>query len=313
MNLMKEIKPMVSVVMITYNHEAYINEAIEGVLMQVADFPIELIIADDCSPDKTQEIVQGYIDTHPKGHWIKYTRHEQNKGMMPNFVWALKQAKGEYIALCEGDDYWTDPLKLQKQVDFLEENEDFSGCAHRRKSVFMQDRIVRKKQMHENLENKIVSEEDLFSIYPFQTATFVFRKSAISNKFKWLNILKGGDINLYIVVASSGKIMKLGEEMSVYRIHEGGVTARYKFNAINLKVQKTKGFIKLSALFPKNNRKKISRVISHQAIQHIDTAVSLNQKENALKLLILFMRVTPINKIKIRWLIGSFKKCIISR
>jgi glycosyltransferase involved in cell wall biosynthesis len=93
MSVTLEHMPLVSVVMITYNHEAFIAEAIEGVLMQEVDFPVELIIADDCSPDRTSEIVQGYLDTHPKGHWIKYTRHDQNKGMMPNFVWALEQAK----------------------------------------------------------------------------------------------------------------------------------------------------------------------------------------------------------------------------
>ena len=115
---------LVSVVMITYNHEKYIQQAIEGVLMQKINFHIELIIADDTSPDQTENIVKKIIVEHPNGHWIKYTKHKFNKGVSKNFTWALKQAKGKYIALCEGDDYWTDPLKLQKQVDFLEENEN---------------------------------------------------------------------------------------------------------------------------------------------------------------------------------------------
>ena len=122
-------KPIVSVVMITYNHEKYIQQAVEGVLMQQTDFPIELIIADDASPDQTEKIVTTIKKKHPNGNWIKYTRHLQNKGMTENFMWALGQAQGKYIALCEGDDYWTDPYKLQKQVDFLEANEEYGLVA----------------------------------------------------------------------------------------------------------------------------------------------------------------------------------------
>ena len=108
-------KHKVSVVMITYGHEKFIREAIEGVLMQECDFEVELILANDCSPDQTDSVIQDIIKNHPKGCWIKYIRQENNIGMMPNFIFALKQCKGKYIALCEGDDYWTDPLKLQKQ------------------------------------------------------------------------------------------------------------------------------------------------------------------------------------------------------
>ncbi|MDO9260985.1 MAG: glycosyltransferase, partial [Flavobacteriaceae bacterium] len=111
-------KPTVSVCMITYNHENYIQQAIEGVLMQTCNFEVELIIANDCATDKTDEVIQEIIKNHPNSSWIKYTNHSQNKGMMPNFIWAMQQCKGKYIALCEGDDYWTDPLKLQKQVEF---------------------------------------------------------------------------------------------------------------------------------------------------------------------------------------------------
>ena len=113
---------MVSVVMITYGHENYIEQAIKGVLMQECDFQYELIIANDCSPDNTDRIVQKIIDNTNNADRIKYVRHTVNKGMTANFLWTLQQASGKYIAICEGDDYWTDPLKLQKQVDLLEVN-----------------------------------------------------------------------------------------------------------------------------------------------------------------------------------------------
>ncbi|MBP7508034.1 MAG: glycosyltransferase family 2 protein [Prolixibacteraceae bacterium] len=114
--------PLVSVHMITYKHEQYIRQAIEGVLMQVTDFGYDLIIADDCSPDKTPEIVNEIIRTHPKGSCIKYYRHSENLGMTKNGLFAFSKCTGKYIALCEGDDYWTDQMKkyksLQKQIQF---------------------------------------------------------------------------------------------------------------------------------------------------------------------------------------------------
>jgi glycosyltransferase involved in cell wall biosynthesis len=124
---MKNINTMstaLSVIMLTYKHEDYLSDAINGVLMQDCDFEIELIIADDCSPDNTSKIVESF-KSHPNFGWIKYTKHELNKGANENFMWAFAQATGKYIALCEGDDYWTDPLKLQKQVDFLEANDRY--------------------------------------------------------------------------------------------------------------------------------------------------------------------------------------------
>ena len=130
------LTPTVSVVMITYNHEAYIQQAIEGVLMQECDFKVELIIADDNSPDNTEVVVKKILSEHSKASWIKYTKHNANKGMNSNFIWATKQCKGKYIAICEGDDYWTDSNKLQKQVDFLEKNKDYGLVSTLRENLY---------------------------------------------------------------------------------------------------------------------------------------------------------------------------------
>lgn len=123
-----KINPLVSVVMITYGHEQYIAEAVHGVLMQDTDFEIELIISNDKSPDNTDAVVRKIISEHAKGNIIKYTSHQENLGMIKNFNWTLNQTKGKYIAICEGDDYWTDPLKLQKQVDLLQNNPNAKFC-----------------------------------------------------------------------------------------------------------------------------------------------------------------------------------------
>ena len=115
-------KHMVSVVMITYNHEKFIAEAIKGVFMQKCDFDIEFIIANDKSTDQTNLKILDCLSkaSIPENIKIEYSNHKQNKGVSKNFIWSLKKSKGKYIALCEGDDYWTDTLKLQKQVDHME-------------------------------------------------------------------------------------------------------------------------------------------------------------------------------------------------
>jgi glycosyltransferase involved in cell wall biosynthesis len=128
--MIEEEKEVVSVCVVTYKHEAYIKETIEGVLNQEVDFKVNLLIGDDCSPDNTSSIVQDIIDNHHNGHWITYIRRKKNIGMMPNFVDLLERCSGKYIAFCDGDDYWTDSSKLEKQLNSLENNKDINICAH---------------------------------------------------------------------------------------------------------------------------------------------------------------------------------------
>lgn len=123
--------PLVSVVTITYNHAPYIAKCIEGVLMQQVNFPMEFIIAEDCSTDGTLDICEKYAEKYPELIQLLITDH--NLGANPNELRALKAARGKYIAYCEGDDYWTEPHKLQRQVDFMESHPDYSVCFHDRK------------------------------------------------------------------------------------------------------------------------------------------------------------------------------------
>ena len=123
------VSPLLSVVTLTYNHEPYIAQCIEGVLAQKTSFPIEYIIADDCSTDGTRAICEEYAKNNPD--IIRLISSSANVGAVENEQRAFLAAKGKYIATCEGDDYWTDPLKLQKQVDFLESHPEYSVCFHR--------------------------------------------------------------------------------------------------------------------------------------------------------------------------------------
>lgn len=221
--------PKVSVVMITYGHENYIREAIEGVLMQQIDFSVELIIANDCSPDNSDSIINNIISTNKSHINILYKKHEENIGMMKNFVFALNQAKGEYVALCDGDDYWTDPLKLQKQVDFLENNKEFVIHA-------ALARVVSEKATFEisgdTFKPKTLSLIDFLDKNNLNTCTVMFKKH-IEKISLFPDGIFFGDWFLYILLLKNNeKVYILNEEFAVYRKHDKGV-----FSSLNRYIQ----------------------------------------------------------------------------
>jgi len=213
----KELK--VSVEMITFRHELYIRQAIEGVLIQETNFDFELVIADDCSPDSTSEIVKSIIKNHPKGDKIKYFRHKENIGMQPNGMFAYNQCHGKYIALCEGDDYWTDPLKLQKQVDFLENNLEYVLCFHQVDILKLDGEIV------EDFITKVPDDyETIEALATFgnyiHTPSVVFRNVIKEFSFEF-ELSPIGDYFFYIMLAEHGKLKYLKEKMAVYRFGSG--------------------------------------------------------------------------------------------
>lgn len=210
--------------MIAYNVEKYIGDAIEGVLKQTADFEIELLISNDKSLDKTEEIVQKYIQEHVNGHWIKYKRQEKNLGSTLNYLWVLEHCQGDYIAICDGDDYWTDPLKLQKQKDFLDNNSEFIGSFHNRYKCDEVGNIL-SNSIQEN--EKINWDFDgLVSIAPeIPSASVVFKKPynfSLPEEFK--KVVVNGDTFLWAYVLQFGDFYYDSKiDPSVYRIHSQGL------------------------------------------------------------------------------------------
>lgn len=216
--------PKVSLVAITYGHEKYIKETLDGVMMQQYAGSVEFIIANDNSPDATDEVVKKYFleNPAPSNFEIKYTKHETNKGMMPNFFWALEQVTGKYIALCEGDDYWTDPYKLQKQVDFLEANEDY--VIHSGNAQILSNDSSNASIIIENTSDSVFEIDHFYKNNNIITCTVLFRNQTIDFP-DFYNKITFGDWFLYVILMSKTKqkAYRTSELFSVYRIHSGGV------------------------------------------------------------------------------------------
>jgi len=176
-----ENRPLVSIWMITYNHEPFIAQALESVLMQKTSFPFELIIGEDCSSDSTANIVREYAQKFPD--IIKARCNSQNIGVTANVIQTLKECTGKYIAMLEGDDYWTDSNKLQKQVDFLERNSDFSFTCHR---IYINDLIKGEKyadlkdNLFENHVEGLVLDINSYKSGLLRTLTIVFRSNILN-------------------------------------------------------------------------------------------------------------------------------------
>ena len=199
--------------------------------MQKTNFAFELLIHDDASTDGTADIIREYEAKYPDIiKPIYQTENQYSKGVgfgeiMTN---VFQQAKGKYIAFCEGDDYWTDPLKLQKQVDFMEANEEYSLCFHACNIKF-EDGITPRK-LYREWEERDYSCYEILKEWTIPTASIVFKKLFIDKKYKKIALDKNfiyGDIVLFLHLASNGKVRCFKECYSVYRRNDGGVTEQY--------------------------------------------------------------------------------------
>lgn len=242
--------PLVSISCITYNHAPYIRQCLDGFLMQECDFEYEILIHDDASTDGTSDIIREYQKKYPEIiKPIIQTENQYSKGigsMMPRFN--FPRAKGKYIALCEGDDYWTDPLKLQKQVDFLESNPDYVLCFHN--CILLRDdkfteTILDKYDYKSNQEIPPME----FQNWIAQTATIVYRNNPkIPKLLSSFNHVVFGDVLFRRVIVDFGKVYLINEVMSVYRKHDGGITHK-SFSNIERDKKKIEQFKEMKAYF----------------------------------------------------------------
>lgn len=217
---------MVTIASTTYNMEAYIGEAIESWLAQKTSFQFDIVISDDGSTDGTCDVVRRYIEKYPNIRLIS-TGHI---GKMPNFIRSLKESKGKYIALCDGDDYWIDPEKLQKQVDFMESHPDFSECFTN--SYVLNTETGKKKiaktQIWEEADTEGLlqhRDNDNVQMSPGHTSTFLYRNRYLQEYPEWMYGDVMTDFPLYMLMSKYGKAKFINEITSVYRHRPNGVSS----------------------------------------------------------------------------------------
>lgn len=233
-NVLEHIpNPLVSIRTSAYNHGPYIKQCIEGVLMQRTNFPFEYIIGEDFSNDETREIVFEYAKKYP--NIIRVITADYNVGSRANGRRCIQACRGKYMAICEGDDYWIDPLKLQKQVDFLEKHPEYV-MSHTSIQYYFQNQklFVKSKdaEINAHLNDDVHAEDILFSDrYRIQTVTVVYRKdiaelvlSSDSSLYRSGCFLQG-DTPLWYGLLQHGKIHFLPEVTAIYRRNDESVTA----------------------------------------------------------------------------------------
>jgi glycosyltransferase involved in cell wall biosynthesis len=250
-----ESKPLLSVRLITYNHEKFIAECIEGILNQITDFEFEIVIGEDASEDATASICQSYQQKHPnkirlfhRSTTDKYRIDGQLSGRK-NFIDTLKACRGDFIALCDGDDYWVNPYKLQKQVDTLLAHDSIILCGH---SVLRSDTGV--SEPPKSKQVRFLNESDFITSYPIQTSSAVFKKIDLDEYYELTRSMLIGDIPLFIYLLrkSGKKALLLPDEMSVYRIHEHSMHSSLWNNSVKGKIKANLRLIKTLEMLRQN-------------------------------------------------------------
>lgn len=222
---LKNETPLVSVSMIAFHAEAYIARAIEGVLSQHADFPLELVIGDDCSGDNTRAICEAYAQKFPDK--VRLLPNEPNLGIGANTARTMGNCRGKYIAVCDGDDVWTDPYKLQRQVDFLEKNPDFGAVYTDVETISCDGEPIPDKEQDQIRE--MYAQGELF--IPLLQANFINNSTAVFRRDLLAGLAIRGDRSYQIPdhirwlhIAAQAKIHFLNYKSTQYRKHSAGLS-----------------------------------------------------------------------------------------
>jgi glycosyltransferase involved in cell wall biosynthesis len=212
----------VSVCLITYNHELFISAALDSILSQKTSFSFEIIISNDLSSDNTEKIIIEYKDKYPDK--IKYLNTNKRLGVIKNWLKCLNAANGDYVAVIEGDDYWTSEQKLQKQFELMEANPAYSFCFHKLKMKFERaDNID--EYLNQNLtKNEFTIEDIITQKWFIGTCSIFYRRSCLSANLNWVKKLDMIDKPIQLMLALNGNIGLIDEYMGVYRIHNSGAS-----------------------------------------------------------------------------------------
>lgn len=215
---MKEIK--VSIYCLAYNHESYIRETLEGFINQRTKYGFKVIVHDDASTDNTANIIKEYCNNYPDlFEPIFQTENQFSKNVDVINAFILPRLVGDYVAICEGDDYWCDSNKLEKQISFLENNDAYSACVHNSVFLDMKKNTSRPFNRNVNREKDLELTDVIDGVNGvFHTSSVIYRRSILNNNYRFVDFMKSvGDYPKAILMALNGKIKYFPEQMSVYR------------------------------------------------------------------------------------------------
>lgn len=278
----EKIKPLVAIYCITYNHEPYIREALEGFVMQKTNFPFIAVVHDDASTDGTATIIREYTEKYPAiikpiiENENQYSKHNGSVGKVMKRAVELSGAK--YIAMCEGDDYWVDSLKLQKQIDFMEAHPDYSMCFHRISSTGY---YQRKDNAFDSVKTKEYSAKDLLGKWIVHTSAIVYRSEFMKFIPSHPDFCVGDNVLLATCI-HYGKIYAFEDIMGVYRRTDEGWTLRNRKNhnvLSSTNEQLIKHYKMLNSFFPDLKKYYEKRIIDLVAAQ---TLCSLKYRDKSL-------------------------------
>ena len=306
---------IVSVCVMSYNLEDYIGEALDSILMQQVNFKYNIIVSDDCSTDNTRKILQHYSHKYPDQ--IILLLQKKNLGVVSNFVEALKSCKGKYIALLDGDDYWTDPLKLQKQVDFLESNKEYSMVFNNVEFRNETKKGMIVKDFNPEKNSREYTYDEIVKTWSIPTCSVL----AINNmQYRYIedNLwFPVQDLPFYLSCSSIGKIYYLSDITSTYRKLISGSMNSKTFNSLENNLIFIKYFKTLHNDFSDFlTQKTINHISAHQYISVANKYKNMGSTEDYTKHLhnamlldheIVFKRVIQANNKKIKSLKDRIK------
>ncbi|MBS1757400.1 MAG: glycosyltransferase, partial [Bacteroidetes bacterium] len=240
---------LVAIPICVYNHEHFLRKTIEGIVSQKTSFSFFILIGDDCSTDDSIKIIEEYYTKYSN---IYFYRNHVNIGASENSKKIFSLIHTKYVALCDGDDYWIDPYKLQKQVDFLEQHPEIFICGTNTKVIYEDgtpSHLFNISPRVEITEERLLPIEQLISpLVPFHTSSVMFRK--ITTFPSWFSSINNGDIAIFFLCALRGKVGVLPDVTSVYRRHATGITTTYLKDSVD-----TRSYLTLYHLLDKESER----------------------------------------------------------
>ncbi len=265
-------KPKVSVCLVTYNHEQYIQKCLDSILCQQTSFDFEIVIGEDHSTDRTPEIIREYAEKYPEK--IKAFIRPKNIGAKFNYLHSFFTCKGDYIVHIEGDDYFSDPEKLQIQAEFLDQHQEYSACFHNALMLY-EDETQRTNHLINPPDQKsIIYTPDFLGkkeTWFMATASVMMRKKYVSSLPEWFLTCKSGDIPLYVILSEFAPIAYINREMSVYRRHLEGISFTDNTQSLPFLENRIFMYSKINEYTNDKFKKEIKSILGEYYLMYLNT------------------------------------------